>query len=270
MDTRDGLDEARTAVRAVGDHPLLEGLARIGFAVSGLLHIVIGYTVGRVAWGSGGGQADQSGALATLSSNPAGTVLMWIIVVGLLALALWQLTVAFAPPSGGGGFVDRVKALGKAGMYTVLGYTAFQFARGSGSSSSSEQSSQDVSATLMKQPAGQVLVGGLGVAILLVGGYHVYKGLSRRFLEDLEEHPGRWASGLGMIGYPAKGAVLALVGLFFVIAAVQHQSSEAAGLDGALMSLRDEPFGPYLLTAVAIGFIAFGLYCFARARHQRI
>ena len=134
VDTRDGLDEARTAVRAVGDNPLLEGLARIGFAVSGLLHIVIGYTVGRVAWGGGGGQADQSGALATLSSNPAGTVLMWIIVVGLLALALWQLTVAFAPPSEDDGFVDRVKTLGKAGMYTVLGYTAFQFARGSGSS----------------------------------------------------------------------------------------------------------------------------------------
>ena len=34
--------------------------------------------------------------------------------------------------------------------------------------------------------------------------------------------------------------------------------------------LRDEPFGPYLLTAVAVGLVAFGLYCFARARHQRI
>lgn len=104
----------------------------------------------------------------------------------------------------------------------------------------------------------------------MVGGYHVYKGLTRRFLEDLEEDPGASARALGMIGYPAKGVVLAIVGAFFVIAAVQRQSSEAAGLDGALKSLRDEPFGPYLITAVGVGFVAFGIYLLARARHQRI
>ena len=122
----------------------------------------------------------------------------------------------------------------------------------------------------MQQPAGQWLVGGVGVAVIAVGGYHVYKGVARTFLEDLEEHPGRIATVLGAVGYPAKGAVLALVGAFFVIAAVRHQSSQADGLDGALKSLRDEPFGPALLTVVAVGLVAFGLYCFARARHQRI
>ena len=73
-----------------------------------------------------------------------------------------------------------------------------------------------------------------------------------------------------MVGYPAKGAVLALVGVFFGIAAIRHQASQADGLDGALKSLRDEPFGPALLTVVAAGLVAFGLYCFSRARHQRI
>ena len=107
-------------------------------------------------------------------------------------------------------------------------------------------------------------------AIIAVGGYHVYKGVTRKFLDDLEDHPGRLATVAGMVGYPAKGGVLALVGAFFVIAAVQHQSSEADGLDGALKSLRDEPFGPALLTVVAAGLVAFGLYCFSRARHQRI
>lgn len=268
METPD-VGDAREAVRKVGDHPVLEALARVGFVVSGVLHIVLGYTAGRLGWG-GGGQADQSGALATLSSNPAGAVLMWVIVVGLVALVIWQLTLALAPSIGEGGLVDRVKAVGKALVYAALAYTAGRFALGSGSSSSSEQSSQDVTATLMKQPAGQWLVGAVGVAIIAVGGYHVYKGLTRKFLKDLEEDPGRWATGLGMFGYSAKGAVLALVGAFFVSAAVQHQSSQADGLDGALKSLRDEPFGPALLTVVAVGLVAFGLYCFARARHQRI
>lgn len=263
------LHDARDAARKVGDHPALEALARVGFVVSGLLHIVLGWTAGRVGWG-GGGQADQSGALSTLASNPAGTILMWVIVIGLVALVLWQLTVAVGPRLGDGGALDRIKALGKATVYAVLAWTASKFALGSGSSSSSEQSSQDLTATLMEAPAGQVLVGAVGVAVIVVGGYHVYKGLSRTFLDDLEEDPGTWATRSGTIGYPAKGAVLALVGVFFVIAAVQHQSSEASGLDGALKSLRDQPFGPVLLTVVAAGLIAFGLYCFARARHQRI
>lgn len=252
----------------MGDHPALEALARAGFVASGLLHIVLGYTAGRVGWG-GGGQADQSGALATLASNPAGTLLMWVITVTLADLVLWQLTEAVTPGAGDGA-ADRAKAVGKAVVYAAIAWTAGQFATGSGSSSSSEQSSQDVTATLMQQPAGQWLVGGVGVAVIAVGGYHVYKGVARTFLEDLEEHPGRIATALGAVGYPAKGAVLALVGAFFVIAAVRHQSSQADGLDGALKSLRDEPFGPALLTVVAVGLVAFGLYCFARARHQRI
>lgn len=263
------IDDARDAVRTVGDHPALEALARVGFAASGLLHIVLGYTAARVGWG-GGGQADQSGALATLASNPAGTVLMWVITVTLAGLVLWQLTVAVAPTGGDSGATDRVKALAKAVVYAALAWTAGRFAVGSGSSSSSEQSSQDVTATLMQAPAGQVLVGAVGVAIIAVGGYHVYKGVTRKFLDDLEEHPGRLATVAGMVGYPAKGGVLALVGAFFVIAAVQHQSSQADGLDGALKSLRDEPFGPALLSVVAAGLVAFGLYCFSRARHQRI
>lgn len=263
------LADTRDAARRVGDHPALEALARVGFVVSGILHIVIGWTAGRVAWGGGGGQADQSGALAALASNPGGVVLMWVVVIGLVALVLWQLTVALAP-SAGDGLADRGKAVAKAAVYGALAWTALQFALGSGSSSSSEQSSQDVTATLMQQPAGRWLVGAVGLVVIAVGAYHMYKGLAQRFMKDLEEDPGTVARTLGMVGYPAKGVVLALVGAFFVLAAVQQQSEEATGLDGALKSLRDEPFGPYLLTAVAVGLVAFGLYCFARARHQRI
>lgn len=270
MNSTPSAQEAHDAVRRVGDHPALEALARIGFVVSGIVHVVIGYTAGRLAWGGGGGQADQSGALASLASNPGGVVLMWVIVIGLLALVLWELTLVVAPTVGDRGTKDRVTAGGKAVMYAALAYTALQFAIGSGSSSSSEESSQDFTSTLMQQPAGRWLVGAVGVGVLVVGGYHVYKGVSRGFLDSLEEDPGRAATVLGIIGYPAKGIVLALVGVFFLVAAVQKQSEEASGLDGALKSLRDQPFGPYLLTLVALGLAAFGVYCFARARHQKM
>ena len=42
------------------------------------------------------------------------------------------------------------------------------------------------------------------------------------------------------------------------------------GLDGALKTLRDEPFGTALLVAMALGFAAYGLYSFSRSRHARV
>lgn len=269
MDTPD-LDDAKGAARRVGDHPLLEALARWGFVVSGVLHIAIGYLALRVAWSGGGEQADQSGALATLASNPLGSILMAVLALGLAALVLWQITLVVAPAIGEDRMTDRVKAAGRAIVYAALAVTATQFALGSGSSSSSEDTSQDATATLMEQPAGQWLVGAVGLGVVAVGGYHVYKGLTRRFLRDLEDDPGTPVTAAGVVGYTAKGVVLVLVGLLFGLAAYQQQSSEAQGLDGALKALREQPLGPWLLSAVAVGLVLFGAYCFGRARHQRI
>lgn len=266
----DAAQDAQSAARRVGDHPLLERLARWGFVVSGLLHVAIGYLALRVAWSGGGEQADQSGALATLASNPLGTLLMVLIAIGLAALVLWQITLVVAPSIGEDRATDRVKAAGRAVVYAALAITATQFALGSGSAGSSEQTSQDVTAAVMSQPAGRWLVGAAGIGVIAVGAYHVVKGVTRRFLRDLEDDPGQPVVVAGVVGYVAKGVVLALVGGLFVVAAYQQSSSQADGLDGALKALRDQPFGPYLLTVVAVGLIAFGGYCVGRARHQRI
>ena len=68
----------------------------------------------------------------------------------------------------------------------------------------------------------------------------------------------------------AKGVALAIVGVLFVTAAVQADPSKATGLDGALHTLRDQPAGVIMLVIVALGFVAYGIYSFARARFGRI
>ncbi len=50
--------------RRAADSSALEMVARAGYAVSGLLHLLIGGIAVRLATGSGGQSADQSGALA--------------------------------------------------------------------------------------------------------------------------------------------------------------------------------------------------------------
>jgi len=108
------------------------------------------------------------------------------------------------------------------------------------------------------------------VVVIGVGGYHVVKGWTKKFLHDLNTHPGTLATRAGVVGYMAKGVALAVVGALFVAAALQNSASKATGLDGALRSLRQQPVGPWLLTAVALGIAAYGVYSFARAKSARV
>ena len=58
--------------------------------------------------------------------------------------------------------------------------------------------------------------------------------------------------------------------MLFVVAAVQHDPQQAGGLDSAFATLAAQPFGVALLVAVGLGFAAYGLYSFARARYARM
>lgn len=257
--------DVTAASRRAGDHPALETAARVGYAVNGVLHIVIGVIALQLAFGSKGKSADQSGALGSMADNGFGLVMLWVAVVAWLGLAIWQVTEAI---SGGWETSDRLKAAAKAVVYLVLSWTAFKFASGKGSSSKSQTT--DFTASLMKQPAGQWLVALVGLAVIAVGVYHVVKGWKKKFLQDLETHPGEWIVKAGRVGYIAKGIALVIVGGLFVLAAVRHKPSEARGLDGALHNLLGAPGGPVLLGLVALGLIAFGVYCFGRARHADV
>ena len=260
-------DVTSAAARA-GDHPVIEWGARLGYVAVGLIHLVIAWIAVKVAWDVGGGSkdADASGALNTLAQSGTGPILLWICVVGFLLLALWQVSEAAIRYQDTG---DRVKAASKAVLYLFFAWTTFKVT-GSGSSGSSEQQTEDFTAGLMGSPLGRLLVGVIGLVVLGIAVYHVRKGWKRTFLEDLREHPGSWAVHAGRIGYVSKGVALVLVGFFFLVAAVQADPDKAQGLDGALKTLKDQPFGPFLLTLVAVGIAGYGVYSFARARYARV
>ena len=266
MDTPSAADLKSTARRA-NDHPAIEWGARLGYAASGVLHLLMGYIALRLAWSGGGGSADQTGALTQLRQAPGGGLLLWLSAAGFALLAVWQLSEAVSGGLGGE-TSDRVKAAAKFVLYAALAWTALRFA--TGSSSSSRQQTRDFTVELLQHTGGRVLVGAIGLAVVGVGGYHVYKGWKEKFLEDLREHPGRWAVIAGRVGYIAKGVALAVLGGLFVAAGVQKTATKATGLDGALRTLREAPLGTLLLTLVAVGIIAYGVYSFARSRYARV
>ncbi|WP_324386223.1 DUF1206 domain-containing protein [Nostocoides sp.] len=253
--------------REVGDSRPVEMGARLGYAASGLIHLVLGWIAVQIAWSRSAASADQSGAFATLAKQPFGELLLWACVAGFALLAVWHLT-ATITGAAGPETADRVKAAAKMIMYAALGWTAFTFA--SGGRTSSKEQTKDFTAGLMSSAGGRLLVGVLGLGIIAAGGYHVYKGWRSKFLEDLVQHPGTWAVLAGRVGYLAKGIALAVMGLLFVVGAMRGSAAKTTGLDGALHSLREQPFGSILLTLVGAGIAAYGVYSFARARYARV
>jgi hypothetical protein len=70
---------------------VFERCARGGYVLSGLLHLTIGYLAIRIALGSRGETADQSGALAALAAKPGGVVALWVAAAAFLVMGLWRL-----------------------------------------------------------------------------------------------------------------------------------------------------------------------------------
>lgn len=256
-------DKAKSAARQAGDSPIVEWGARIGYAANGVLHLLLGWLALQVALGGSGKKADQSGALAMLARESWGQVLLWVLTAGFLLLAIWQLTEIFTNRDKG----DKAKAAGKFVAYSAVGWTAFTFAKGGRTSSS--KTTNDFTQTVLDWPGGQLLVAAIGLGIIGVGAYHVWKGWKQKFLEDLQEHPGTWAVWAGRVGYIAKGIALGAVGVLFVIGAFKPHGGKTTGLDGGLRALRDLPAGQIILILIALGLAAYGIYSFARARYAR-
>ena len=269
-----------SSARQAGDSDGLEALARVGLIALGIVHLLVAWLALQLAWGGGGGSADQSGAMATLAEKPFGKPLLWVLAIGLIALAVWQLAELFrqVPRLRESGerkkkaVTGSVKSVAKAAVYVFLAITAIRFATGSGKSSSSQQ--QDTVAGVFGWPGGRFLVGVAALVLIGVGAYHVRKGITKHFFKEIDTSSAsasqrRLIERLGQVGYPAKGVALALVGGLIGWAAITFDPAKARGLDGAMRTLLDAPFGRVLLTLVAVGIAAFGVYVFFRARYPQ-
>jgi hypothetical protein len=266
------MTSASAAADKVQDSTAFRIAARVGYVVLGLLHLLIGVIAIAIATG-GGGSADQSGALAQVASAPAGMALLWVIVVALVALAIWQVTEAVVErnPDAKKRWEYRAKFVGTAVAYAAIAGTALTVALGGRSDSS--QSTRSLSASLLAAPGGVFLLVLVGLVVAVVGVAFVVRGITRAFLKNLSVPGGAAGRGIrifGTVGYIAKGIAVGVAGILFIVAALTQDPNAASGLDGALRSLAGLPFGQLVLWLVGAGLVVYGLFCFARARYARM
>lgn len=236
----------------------------LGLVAYGLVYLLVALIAVQLAFGKAPKEATQQGALEELAGTPFGHLLLWVVAIGLFLLVVWRVI-----ELGWGHLVLRrkVSSVGRAIVYLVLGVSAVKVAVGAGGSSSGSQ--RTMSARLMSHPAGRVLIVGVGVVIIGIACYQLYKAVTKRFTEDLVGGVPEFTILLGRIGYAAKGIAFLVMGGMFCWAAISYDPQKAGGLDTALHTIKDQPFGTVLLTVLAIGIACFGLYCFIWSRNAQ-
>jgi hypothetical protein len=266
---------SRSASRASHSKPL-EMVTRAGFVGYGLLHLAIAWLALQIGLGHATGKADQTGAFQLLQQQPAGRVLLIAVAVGLIAMALWQLLLAAVghqQETGRGRTTQRLISGARTVVYAYLAWTAIQVL--SGSSKTSSGSQQKATAGMLAQPAGRWLVALAGLIVLGIGiGFVVY-GARRKFEKNLNTTAMKptirqGVTRLGQVGYIAKGVAFAIVGVLLFDAAIADTATRSRGLDGALRTLAQQPYGGLLLDIVAVGLAAFGVYCFFQAKYRKV
>ncbi|MET0417909.1 MAG: DUF1206 domain-containing protein [Actinoplanes sp.] len=259
-----------TASRAADSKPL-EYLARGGFIGYGIIHLLFAWIALQIALGSGSGQdSDQSGALQAIARESYGKFLLIAIIVGLVAMAIWQ---AFEAAIGESGEQNRTamaeRALSgvRAIPYLYLAFTAYKVI--SGANASMGDKTQSTTSGLMGSTGGRWLVGLIGLVVVGIGVGMIYYGYKRKFAKHLTTSKQNILR-LGQAGYMAKGAAYGIAGLLFVVAAVNYDPEKARGLDAALKTLASSSWGVWLLGLIALGIAAFGVYCIAQAKYRKV
>jgi hypothetical protein len=272
VETRSKRDEVKEAARRANRDPKVRGFGRAGLIANGIIHVLIGGIAIGVAWGSSG-DADQSGALRTVSDGPGGGLLLWAAAIALFGLALLQWTEAAQVVSKKRRLVlmRRLTNVGKALGYAAIGIVVGFYALGGRSDAS--KTWQGLSAALLELPGGVFVLAAVGILVGTVGGTLVFRGVTRNFREELRPLDGNmsWFVGaLGVVGHVAKGLALVITGVLFLASAAFTDPDASRGLDGALKWVASVPLGGgALLVVLASGFIAYGGYLFARARFLR-
>jgi len=268
--------QAARAARQAADSKWIERTARVGLAARGLVYALIGILAFQIAFVDRAEQADQQGAFQTLAQNGFGKAILWLVILGFVGYGLWQATEAAwghrTERDDRKRTASRVESAVKAVIYLILAVVAFRVVTGS---SRGGQGGEQVTAKLLQLPGGQLLVGLAGVVIVAAAVLLTWRGLQTKFEEHLdlsELGPGARSLviNLGKVGYVARGIVFALVGILVVTAAVTFDPDKARGMDAALRQVAAQPYGPWLLSLMALGLMCFGAYSFAESRYRRL
>jgi uncharacterized protein DUF1206 len=241
------------------------------------VYLIVGGVAARIAFGLGGRFTDTRGALATILGQPFGRGLLAVAAMGLAGYATWLLLSAALDIEGrGSGLLGWLKRLGvslRGVVHAAIAAQAAFMVMGTGRRGGSAV--REWTARGLDAPFGVWLVAIAGASVLAYGGYQFYRALAGDPAEHLDlaalgARAAAWAVRFGRFGMGARGLVVSVMGVFLLRAALRYDARQAKGLAEALRALDSRSDPPWLLAAVAVGLVSYGLYELFEARYRRI
>jgi uncharacterized protein DUF1206 len=256
---------------------MITPLARLGFVSKAVIYAVVGGLALAAAARAGGRVTDTSGALRFILRQPYGQALLIVLAIGLCGYSLWRLLDAYSDPDRHGrslsGMVVRIGHAIRGVVYGVLGIEAFRLAYGLRGSNGRE--AQLWTARIMDLPFGDWLIGLAGLIIFSVGASEVLWSLKAKIdasldLTRIPRELRNAAINVSRFGVGARGVIIAVLGMFLVKAALEHDPSEVHGTRQSMLEVANAVSGRWMLAAIGAGLIAYAIDQALHARCRRI
>ncbi|MGB3167077.1 MAG: DUF1206 domain-containing protein [Alteraurantiacibacter sp.] len=254
-------------------------LVRVGYFSRAILYSVLGLialtSAQQIAQGT-------NGIFQAIENYPAGTIILWIMVIGLTAYALFRFCSLFFDiennGSDGKGWAKRVGHAGSGIGHLALAYSALQFANsntgasggsaGDSGSGSSGGGAQDAASGVLSMDFGGTVIGLLGVIFFVVAIFQAKKGISGDFMHRISGQAPDFTRWLGGAGFLARGVVYAVIGWSLFKAGFMSAGAEQVKtLGDAVASLAGQGL---IFTLTAIGLLLFGIFSLILARYRII
>jgi hypothetical protein len=248
-------------------------VARVGLAGRTGFYLLLVYLIARVALASHDTkQPNANGAISTVARGPFGIAVLVVVAAGFAGFGgtrIWG-----ACRDGSASAWSRIRTALQGLFYLVLAWVPLSYALGNHSTGKEQQQHRTV-ADLLHLPGGPAIVFALGLVICVVAAYQVRTGVDRDYVKGMavDDAP-RWVRRVtlasGLIGIPARALVFVPVGVFFMIASVDGDPSQADGLDRELTSLTGSGWGDSVLALCALGLLVFVVYSALETRYRKV
>ena len=267
----------RRAERAAGGETA-RTLVLVGWAAKAVVYLALAWLVYQMATGTASEEASTTGALKLIQDATGGRLVLIVLGIGLLLYAVGRILEVTTLATGQIEKSDKAQAAVMSVVYLALAISAFTAAgisTGGGGQGGGGSSQQQGAAVLLDLPFGRILVGLVGLGVIALGAYTIKKGVEKEFLPtlrtgEMSSTVRTWSERIGVAAYVTKGLILGLLGWFLLQAAITYDSQKAVGLDGALQRVAQADWGKALLLAVAVGLLAYALFCALEARYRKV
>ncbi|MFD2164051.1 DUF1206 domain-containing protein [Paradesertivirga mongoliensis] len=260
----------------------IKPIAKLGLAAKGIVYCLIGLLAIMSAFHLGGQTSEKTnkeGVFQFILEQPAGKLILAVITLGLFCYAVWRFLQTFLDTERKGsnakGFAKRFSYFFSGLTYLALAFFSLKFVLNGRKGGGGGSSQKDTVSDILNQPFGQWLLGIVALIIAGIGVYQIWYGNSEKYrkhvdLQELDHDAARSLMRAGKIGYISRGIVWLIIAFLFLKATLNNKASEAGDTASAFGFVEQSSFGTYLLAALGLGLICYGVMNFVRAVFEKI